>query len=79
MCHDGRLVHPHVVDAHPAEDGEGLDKVLVVPGEGEAVELVHQLEDAEDAGAGTAGSVWGTIVDRFSDWELRGVRRWELY
>ena len=42
------LVHPHVVDAHAAEDGEGLDKVLVVAGELEAVELVDELEDAQD-------------------------------
>ena len=43
----GLLVHPDVVKAHPAEDGEGLDKVLVVLGEGQPVELVDQLEQAQ--------------------------------
>ena len=45
--HHRLLVHPHVVDAHAAENGEGLDEVLVVAGELEAVELVDELEDAQ--------------------------------
>ena len=38
--HTGRLVHPDVGDAHPAEDGEGLEEVLIIGGEGKIVELV---------------------------------------
>jgi hypothetical protein len=36
---DRRLVHLHIVDPHPAEDGEGLHKVLVVGGERQVVKL----------------------------------------
>ena len=41
------LVHPDIVQSHPAKDGEGLDKVLVVLGEGQPVKLVDQLEQAQ--------------------------------
>jgi hypothetical protein len=37
--HDRLFVHADVVDTHAAEDGEGLDEVLVVLGEREVVEL----------------------------------------
>ena len=37
--HHRLLVHADIVDAHAAEDGEGLHKVLVVLREREVVEL----------------------------------------
>ena len=46
--HDGLLEHPDVVDAHAAEDGKRLNEVLVVLRERQVLELVDQLEDAQD-------------------------------
>ena len=40
----GLLVHPDIVQSHPAEDAESLHKVLVVLREGQPVEFVHQLK-----------------------------------
>lgn len=50
--HHSLFVHVRVVYAHTAEDGEGLDEVLVVLGEGQVVELVDELDDADDLARG---------------------------
>lgn len=50
--HHRLLVHVRVVDAHAAEDGKGLHEVLVVLREGQIVELVDELDDADDLAAG---------------------------
>ena len=41
--HAGSLIHPHVGDPHAAEDGEGLQEVLIIGGEvgAGAVHLVN--------------------------------------
>ena len=48
-----------VGDADAAEDGERLQEVLVVLGERQAVELVHQLRGGE---GGTADTRSGTVT-----------------
>lgn len=37
-----------VVDAHAAENGKSLHKIFIVFGEREVIELVDQLDDADD-------------------------------
>lgn len=45
--HHRLLVHVRVVDAHAAEDGEGLHEVLVVLRERQVVEFVYKLYDSD--------------------------------
>ena len=54
LCHGdtGSLIHPHIRDAHPAKDCESLKKVFIIGGEWKIVELVDQLEHAEDPARG---------------------------
>lgn len=46
--HDRLLVHVRIVDAHAAEDRERLHKVLIVARKVQPIELVHQLNDADN-------------------------------
>lgn len=54
--HHSLLVHVRVVDTHPAEDGESLHEVLVVLRERQVVELVDELDDADDLPGGVFDS-----------------------
>lgn len=50
--HHRPLVHVRIVDAHAAEDRKRLDEILVILGERQIVEFVHQLDHPYDLARG---------------------------